>query len=410
MKGARSQTRLEWLDGLRFLCALEIVLFHWLRACLKAGLFSNSGAPPGFRSLVWAYRNSNTAWDTARYLLLDSHSGLAALLTNTVGLLGGFGWEAVEVFILISGFSLSLSLGNWPQESGYWLKWYQRRLKRVLLPFYWVAGAFLIPFLSLRYGLSQFEVPPFDRIQAQVQALVSTDSVNLLVSHSLLINPWAQQGRASFFAPAWWFVPAIVGAYLAFPWMFWVLKHKGAAVLLGATFLVSMIAYQLLQAGWLIENAWYDILLIEPCLFALGMVLGQKFRAAQQQWTQALLTPWALLVALLLVLLGNLLNWFTPTYPLSSLVFTPGLTILGFRLAHLLQRLALFRHLSTVDSYHLYLIHQPFAYPVALGLGYLLGRYTTFFGALGFGILTVWLTYLFSLAYHWGEKTWFPGN
>ncbi|MEI6428550.1 MAG: hypothetical protein WCO45_09220 [Pseudanabaena sp. ELA607] len=87
--------RLEWLDMLRILCAIEIAGHHWLRACMHINIFSNSNLPSLFRNFLWSYKDNNAGLvlinSFPKYLILDNQNNFAAFLTNLMGFLFGFG-------------------------------------------------------------------------------------------------------------------------------------------------------------------------------------------------------------------------------------------------------------------------------------------------------------------------------
>ena len=102
LSGKPDAGRVVWLDVLRLICAIAIVGFHWLRACFSHAAFGRGE----LRSLIDPYRNPGLGTGQFHYLLLDRTGPPAASLVNdALGWLFGFGWEAVNVFILLSGLS-----------------------------------------------------------------------------------------------------------------------------------------------------------------------------------------------------------------------------------------------------------------------------------------------------------------
>ena len=143
--GSSSRHRILWLDLLRLICAVEIVGFHWLRAAAKTGAF---GGPQNF---ILSYRMLNIG--VVEHFIAStwtSSSSLHRWTYDAIGLAFGFGWEAVNVFVLLSGLSLAISLGHSDRPSS-WPSWIARRLKRILVPFYLVsiaAGALMFGALA----------------------------------------------------------------------------------------------------------------------------------------------------------------------------------------------------------------------------------------------------------------------
>ncbi|CAN1212340.1 Acyltransferase 3 domain-containing protein [Tumidithrix helvetica PCC 7403] len=403
-----SQPRIEWLDMLRALCAIEIAGHHWLRACLHVHLFENTSVSKQFRNFIWSYKNNNAGTQLFQNfpnpLLLDSQNSFSAALTNFTGFLFGFGWEAVNVFILLSGFSLALGLGDWPERAKeYWMGWYKRRLKRILFPYYLIAGILLFSYIFIYLGSS---LPFFDPVRPKIQEKIGKGWLELLVSQVFLISPWQSSLKATFFSPAWWFIPAIIVAYLFFPFFFWILAKFGSKALLGFTFLVSTVSYWLSAKGVPVEeNALYHVILFESFNFTLGMVLGRWFsQPAKRAKLEALVSkPIAIAVGVLLVLAGNLMNWFEPLYPLSSIFFTSGLVIVGINISNLFLGIPIVSKLKKIDSYMFYLIHQLLAYIIALVLSYILRAYTTSLGILIYFAAVLLATSIFLKFYLWLE-------
>ena len=409
-KQTTASTRLTWLDMLRGLCALEIIGLHWLRACMHANLFVNTSLPENFRSFIWSDKNNNQGFqmlqDFPDYFMLDNQNNLAAGLINFVGILFGFGWEALDVFILISGFSLTLKLTAWPnQAKDYWLSWYKRRWQRIILPYYLIVIIMLSSFLCFYLVVNLLHIPFFAPIQAQLQDKIDKQWLSLLFSHLFLIDFWETNGNPTFFATAWWFIPAILGAYISFPFFFWLLTKFGRKFLLFFGFLVTTIFYGLhIQNIWQ-GNVWFYIITFELFNFSLGMVIGNWYQSDSNfNFQNVLFNPITLLGGLLAVVAGNVMNWFTFLYPFSSIFFTCGLMILGANLSKLLLKVPFVRKLKNIDFYILYLIHQPFAYLIVLLLSRFLKRYTTFFGIFIYLFVVLSITSVFSKTYTLVEK------
>jgi peptidoglycan/LPS O-acetylase OafA/YrhL len=388
---------------LRGLCALEIAGVHWLRACMHVNLFSNTSLPESFRNFIWSYKNNNVGFhmlqDFPNYLNLDNQNDLAAALNNTLGFLFGFGWEAVNVFIFISGFSLTLKLTNWPDDARlYWFGWYKRRLRRIFLPYYLIVAILVSSFLFFYLAINLLNLPFLAPIQTKIQERITQNWLDLLVSNIFLFNPWKAHGSATFFTSAWWFIPAIVVTYMAFPLYFWSLTKLGSKLFLISTFLVTTISYWLGTQNILGENSWYYIILFESFNLSLGMVIGRWYQseAGRVRSNDILFNPITLLVGISLIIIGNGMNWFAFFYPFSSIFFTSGLIIVGSNLSKWLLKVSFARRLKDVDFYVLYLIHQPFSYITALTVSYLLKRYAAFLGVFIYLFIVLSVTYIFS--------------
>jgi peptidoglycan/LPS O-acetylase OafA/YrhL len=119
--------RLAWLEGIRFWAALAILVYHYQL------LFSDYAFAPQGTGL-------GENWDR-----ILKGSGLFGQHWGGYGLswLGWFGYQFVDWFVLVSGFSLVLSLKGKPLAVGVFLR---ERLWRILLPF-WTTGLLVYPML-----------------------------------------------------------------------------------------------------------------------------------------------------------------------------------------------------------------------------------------------------------------------
>ena len=140
--------RLIWLDVLRGLCAFEIVGFHWLRAATKVNLYAPQSGSRLHENLILTYRGVDGGISGAFQFFTAAGDGsfLHRVLVDTLGVLFGFGWEAVFVFVLLSGASLVLSTSERQMPS--WPKWIYRRAKRILLPYYIIASVVTVSMLG----------------------------------------------------------------------------------------------------------------------------------------------------------------------------------------------------------------------------------------------------------------------
>ncbi len=111
--------RLAWLDGLRIFAAVMILLYH------AQLLFTHYRYTPQPTGLI---NNLQQLLPEGNYL--STLSGWGHLL----GIPTLFGFQFVDVFILLSGFSLMLVT-----RQRDWLAFWQKRLSRLLWPFWTVA-------------------------------------------------------------------------------------------------------------------------------------------------------------------------------------------------------------------------------------------------------------------------------
>ncbi len=380
MTAHAGKIRLRWLDLARILCALMILGIHWLRASYKVGLFGR-GDPV---NLVMGYQSQTGGVRLFNYVLIAGTSPHPATwLTNVIGLLGGFGWEAVSALILVSGFSLAWAQGGAALTRGQWLAWYGRHAKRILVPFYLAVLAFLsvyalalvlIPHLHLHGAVAS-------TLDWKLLSQFHTPLPGVIISHIFLIDPYNYDWSADFFAPAWWFVPAILLAYVAYPFArAWSRIGHGIPLLVGSA-LLAMAAFALADAGVLVNESWYYIVLQESFNFCLGIVLANAWLGPQREALErATADPRLFALACAVFVAGNLANWTPALRPVASILYGPSLVVMVIFVAKWLEAFPLSRKLTSVDPYDLYLVHQPFAFPLALVAKFLFHDYAVFAG------------------------------
>lgn len=380
---SKGSVRLDWLDLTRLLCAFMILGVHWLRACYELRLFGVGEA----HVLIENYQGQDIGLSMLPHVFIERPINLAAWLADVVGILGGFGWEAVSALIIVSGFSLTMSIKARRFRASQWIVWIRKRANRILVPFYLVAIPFISLFFILLVLLPRFHQTFFVAILAKLHVQFHTPILGILMSHIVLFDPYKPQGIASFFAPAWWFVPAILLAYLSYPILIGFVRKNSALSLITAG-IVSIVSYRLADTGVLYNENWYYIVLQESFNFTLGIAFGHAwttggriaFERAMQRRSMFLIGVGAFLV-------GNVANWSPFTRPIASMLFGPGLLLILIAIAIRLKgrTAAVARKL---DSYDLYLVHQPFAYPIALGAKLIFHSYAIFFGMFGFYFAT----------------------
>jgi hypothetical protein len=361
---ATARERLVWLDIARVLCALMILGIHWLRACYNVRLFGAGGHP----NLVVDYQGHSGGLLLFHYVLIAGTSlSLSAWLSNLIGLLGGFGWEAVSALILISGFSLALAQRGKRLSLPGWVDWYKKRAKRILIPYYLVA----LPLLAI-YGLAILVLQRQSGHMAQILDLkllsqFPSPLLGTLLSHLLLFNPWGVQWAPTFSTPAWWFVPAILLAYLFYPSIRAASRFgRGLPLLFGAA-AVTIISYELSDARILINETWYYIVLQESFNFCLGVVIANAWMGEGRRVLERIIAdPRCFALGIAVFVLGNIFNWMPSLRPVASMLYGPSLVVIVAYLGKRIEATAAGRALLACDSYDLYLVHQPFAFPIAL--------------------------------------------
>lgn len=353
--------RLVWLDILRLLAAVEIVGYHWLRAVVKLGALA-AGQPDNF---VISYRQLSLGLGgLGNALLSHSPHPTARLVNDAIGLLFEFGWQAVHLFVLLSGFSLALALGRRSADPA-WGRWLLRRAERILTPFYIISLPLVVVMLTLPYLARGPLLRQFVKKLLQNQ---DGSAAHTLFAQIFLFDPWRHLFVPLFLSPAWWFVPAILVGYLVFPLIWMAFRHYSPGLVLAVALAVSLGSYTAILHGHALEWGWYFVAFNEAFNFCLGILLGRLYTTAsgKERIEAHLRSTRTLLLGIALLLAGNLCNLYQLTYPVSSSVFTLGLAICGGQLAVRLQSSPLVAKLLSIDPYILYLLHQSFAFPVAV--------------------------------------------
>lgn len=380
---AETGQRLVWLDIVRLLSALMILGIHWLRACFKVGLFGTGDAV----NLVIGYQGQTIGLRMLpKVLIAGTGASLATWLTNFIGLLGGFGWEGVSALIIVSGFSLTLALDGKTLTPSGWLKWLQKRALRIMIPFYLVALPFLIAYLALLSTAAHIHGAFARSLDAKLHGVLQTPPLGVALSHTLLFDPFARQWQADFFAPAWWFVPAILLAYVAYTALLPAVRRFHWLPVLLVSAVVSIVSYRLADTHVLMNESCYYIVLQECFNLTLGIVIGNAWlNAASRTRIKRVLFDRSIIVpAMLLFLAGNVANWSPATRPIASILFGPALVVTLVAIAKRLERTRVAEVAERTDAYGLYLVHQPFAFPVALVAKSVFHGYAVFLGWFAF--------------------------
>lgn len=228
---ARSAQRLAWLDGLRMVAAVMILLYHGQL------LFTQSGYTPQPTGLR----------DNVQLLLAgtDSFATVSGWI-HRLGVPALFGFQFVDVFILLSGFSLTLTAR---QRSFDWLRFWQKRLSRLLWPLctvallayptLWVTGAVGYP--------------------------------DLLPSDNSLLLPMGS---------LWWSIPLTLGFTLGFPVLYQLMYRWGGRNLVGMALMVTL-GYRValgLGAQPAAPLLPFYLLLAKLSTFVIGMVMAQSYK------------------------------------------------------------------------------------------------------------------------------------
>ncbi|WP_158945822.1 acyltransferase [Granulicella sp. S190] len=176
-----NRLQLDFIDGLRAVAALYIVVHHSLQAA--------------------------DYFPTSLYFMARGH-------------------DVVTIFIAISGFCLTLPLaqrGNWSIQAS---QFYRRRAVRILPPYYAAiaVGLLFAAVYSYKSYLQDYGGAPI--------------TLTLLMSHLFLVQNWIPDQRFTLDGPLW-SIAVECQIYLLFPLLLWLWRRGGKRLLLAVSFVVA---------------------------------------------------------------------------------------------------------------------------------------------------------------------------
>ncbi len=328
--------RLAWLEGIRIFAAMILLIYH---AQLLLTDYAYTPQPTG---LIENFRLMSA---------VTERLGDPGSLSYWAAMPMWFGFQFVDVFVLVSGFSLVLSLKGQAMRAGTFVV---GRCLRILLPF-WTVAALAYPALWLLGTLTKSYVPDAWHMFAGLTFPLLFDySGRLLLSTS---GPW-------------WFVPLILSFAIAFPALWWLLERWGSRNFLILTSAVTL-GYRLLgvyvfdgHPTYTIISAtasWFPFLsmLAKLSTFALGMVVARQFQAGRGAilWSDRR----AMGVGILTYGLGFVGEFYRAGWIFSDALIAIGLTLLCMVVFRWLCLNYWFSRLSIVlgsYSYTYFLLHN----------------------------------------------------
>src|SRR5438876_9807710 len=234
--------RLLWVDISKGLAILVVAYFHFLRTYFQYGVL-----PP-------------TDW-----------SNLAASALTILGLIwfkvSGLGFHSVEVFIILSGWTLMQSTMR-RVESGpvAWGGWYRARFLR-LYPMYWVA--------HLVYLISPFVAhlePVDDRL---ILSLLGLRFIDI-------------QMNFMYLNAAWWYFAMLIQFYLIFPLLFWMARRVGPWWFLIITCAAGFFARYILLVVWPQNGMWvlggFAICRVAELALGMSLAMWHSQSVARVEW------------------------------------------------------------------------------------------------------------------------------
>ncbi len=245
--------RLAWLEGIRIFAAIVLLLYHSQLLFTK---YIYTPQPTGLLSNV-------------RQILSANHQFESGIFAQIASVPIWFGFQFVDVFVLISGFSLVSSLKGKPLEIKSFLT---RRSLRILLPF-WTVAWLAYPVLWAIGKVTNSYAPDAWRTFAGLTFPLLFD-----YGGSVLLPT----------SGPWWFVPLILSFTFVFPFLWSLLQRWGARNLLIISTLITLIyrafavyvfgghpTYTVLDT----PTDWQPFLpfVAKLSTFVLGMVAAQSY-------------------------------------------------------------------------------------------------------------------------------------
>jgi len=353
------RTRLDFLDGVRGLAALYVVVHH-------------------------AYL---TIWAGA-----DGPYGRASTNVQRFGSWMLFGRASVDVFIVLSVYCLMLPVLRKGKLEGGMRQFYWRRVRRILPTYYAAAGLSLL----------------------LIWLLIGTPTGSHW-DHSLPVNGRAYLAtifllQDFYGAPVnhvFWSIATEVHIYLVFPLIVWMWLRVGGAMTL-AVICLMISGAAMAHWQWLPNAYWY------VCLFGMGALAASAGQEQQREgcssagswiWRGAVLASVGVAVALCVAWGPYPDGWRTIVEDLAIGVATGVMLVMMARSERCWPRRVVERKWIVfvgLFSYSLYLIHAPLLQVIwQYGIRPLHVRATVAFGLLiGVGMpVIVGVTYLFYLGF-----------
>jgi peptidoglycan/LPS O-acetylase OafA/YrhL len=279
-KSMHNQQRVDWLDSLRVIALLWILLNH-----ISEQLF-------GFPYIANPTFDWPTLVDRIRQLFPLTDYGVLNIPMNLLRYVGWFGDQGVQLFLIISGFGITwgflIKQKNRPINlHAFW----SRRFGRIL-PLWWgVHLVFLMMGLLTGWGVS-----PTDR-----------------AFYLSLFGIRFTSATFYYLAPAWWFIGLLLQLYLIYPLLWEGLRRVGPGKLLVvcsvlgfASRAVGLIYFQTYVDPWQ-RGAFFVTRLPE---FAFGISLAYWMSTRPQQVQKVLRNPRTIFLAAVVYVLGLFLSLF----------------------------------------------------------------------------------------------------
>jgi peptidoglycan/LPS O-acetylase OafA/YrhL len=291
--------RLVWLEGVRIFAAVMILLYH---AQLMVSQYAYTPQPTGIAANFGLLMAGNQR--TGDHPLLS-------LLNSPLW----FGFQFVDVFVLVSGFSLVLSLKGEALQVGPFL---EQRFLRILYPL-WTITWLSYPVLWAIGMATQSYIP---------------DAWHVFAAATFpLLYDYAGELLLPVSGP-WWFVSLILSFTLVFPVLWRLLQRWGDRNLLVVSILLTVL-YRAMAVFWfnghptyaIVESyaSWYPFVpfIAKLSTFVVGMVVAVAYthRVGPLYWSSRK----ALAIGIPLYALGFVCQFYAAGWVVADLLVPLGL-------------------------------------------------------------------------------------
>ncbi|MEI6128000.1 MAG: acyltransferase [Pseudomonadota bacterium] len=322
--------RLYWIDIMKGLLILWIAFFHFFSA------YSSGRYPWPLNSASFPSFLSNCAPASFPDYVCCIVEGVVAAIFQR-------GPQAVSVFIVLSGFSLTYALLKQGAHQPGWRQWYTARLLR-LFPLYWAA--------HLIYVISPF-VLPGDALDYRFVLSLLGDRV------------WPVDTMFYYLNPSWWFFGLLLELYIVFPVLFRLLQKTGPVKYFVLCCVITISSRYLLvnvlhAHGNFIQGAFFGARLWE---FAEGMALAQLFQQRPEALEKYLFSLPVLLSGIILYVLGGYSYQPGFSSTMTDGLIGTGLFIMVAHAARVSGRVPALKFMLSaagIYSYGIYLLHHPY--------------------------------------------------
>ncbi|SIO58446.1 acyltransferase family protein [Paraburkholderia phenazinium] len=322
----QSRNVIPWLDNMRLVAMIGVLSFHF---------WTN------FHPQVHSLRE------------------MFATTTQTLALPLQLGWEADDLFFLVSGLGLALSLAGKKPD---WLSFSLKRFKRIYVP-YWVAVVAIFAYQGAAVAGGTWDRPfggPFTQLDWVC---------NFLLLRQNDFNP---------FSSHFWFLYNLVELYVIFPALYWLINRFRALGLAGLLIFHSLWVHHPISTGPFSGASTVIFWMASFCIGVyVGINLGEN-RARTEMWLRRLLPLGVVMFAA-----GTVMTFRKPLDPFVHPLIGAG----GLLIAYAICSLPWHLPKLTEISFETYLVHAPF-----------LGWYRHFFGFVEDPKWAIYIFYMVTVA------------